>query len=300
MKTLYSFLIVILILSGINNKIIAQCTFTNPGFETWQIDDIATLGNDTVHYENPTDWVSFVDQFGAAFSSSASAFIPKVNKTTDKNSGTYAVRLDANGDESSDLEAYGYCNNRPNTLTGYFKYNGSTNDSLLINAYMINEDPVNFIFSGDTSTSIGKGSFLFMGNQSAYQQFTININYKSSALADTFVIQVANINSNSASPSTSAFLDDFDLFLSNSVDEINQDISLELYPNPNEGNFTISFSDLHVLPQQIEIFNSVGQIVYSKEIASQKFNVELDQPSGIYFARINTNKGMVVKRIIIN
>ncbi|MFI5171101.1 MAG: T9SS type A sorting domain-containing protein, partial [Chitinophagales bacterium] len=74
------------------------------------------------------------------------------------------------------------------------------------------------------------------------------------------------------------------------------DITLEIYPNPNDGTFTINaLWPLCALCDNntsiIEIYNSLGQIIYSQNIHSSNGNINetisIDNlSSGIYFVRI--------------
>ncbi|MCB0400783.1 MAG: T9SS type A sorting domain-containing protein [Flavobacteriales bacterium] len=277
-----------------------QCNFLNGDFETWQVDTLPTSFNDTIYYENPAPWISFADQFAALFSS-ASSFVPKVNKTTDKNSGTYAVRLDANPGQSSDLESFGFCNIRPDQFTGFFKTTGTANDTFLVNVFLINEDPMNFLLNGDTSTAIGKGTFIYIGNQPTYQQFAINIKYKSAAPADTFVVQIANINSNGASPAVSAYIDDVSLFLTNGVEDEEKTLGFQLFPNPTNGYFTVNLNEMAGSgPVPITIINAMGQVVEEQFVVNQnRIDFKLKQPPGIYFVNVVSKENRYTRKIVI-
>lgn len=75
--------------------------------------------------------------------------------------------------------------------------------------------------------------------------------------------------------------------------------SVSIYPNPTHGLFTIS------LDRQIEgvlhIMNFNGNIVYTKEIKEKEIHVDIQgQPAGIYFIKIQSNKTIITKKIIIN
>lgn len=64
--------------------------------------------------------------------------------------------------------------------------------------------------------------------------------------------------------------------------------TIQIYPNPIENDFYINSafnSDL-----KVEILNSLGQVIISKEFTkTQEMKLSLNQPTGIYFAKI-TNK----------
>lgn len=96
-------------------------------------------------------------------------------------------------------------------------------------------------------------------------------------------------------------IDDFviDGLLSNEDFTIN---SIVVYPNPTEGIFTLSYGNLK--PQQIDVFDVTGKKLltllesYISENQMQ-FNITTAS-SGIYFVKISSNEGQLVKRIIKN
>lgn len=79
-----------------------------------------------------------------------------------------------------------------------------------------------------------------------------------------------------------------------SVNEYDEPI--DIYPNPTSGAFIITGTDM----QSIMIYNSIGQIVQSKEkIRTDSATIDLtDQPNGVYFARIIGTNGIITKKIL--
>jgi hypothetical protein len=78
------------------------------------------------------------------------------------------------------------------------------------------------------------------------------------------------------------------------IEEINKPATFTVYPNPNDGKFTIKEQEISGREQAIEIFNSIGQIVYNSSIAKgmNTFNINLStNPAGVYFYRIHYNSG---------
>ncbi|MFZ1635744.1 MAG: T9SS type A sorting domain-containing protein, partial [Chitinophagales bacterium] len=68
-------------------------------------------------------------------------------------------------------------------------------------------------------------------------------------------------------------------------DEFNTTFSI--YPNPNNGTFTISVSPSETNNLEMEIFNTLGEIIYSSKVESSEQTIYLkNTPSGIYFVRI--------------
>jgi PKD repeat protein len=84
-------------------------------------------------------------------------------------------------------------------------------------------------------------------------------------------------------------------------DEDNLNDLVSLYPNPNQGSFSLETQNLRV--ESIEIYNSIGQIVYQKNVPNtfiSNFDIQLKQPSnGMYLVKIQTQKGIITQKIII-
>lgn len=84
-------------------------------------------------------------------------------------------------------------------------------------------------------------------------------------------------------------------------DEDNLNDLVTLYPNPNTGNFSLETQNLRI--ESIEIYNSIGQVVYQKTIPNtfiSSFDIQLKQPSnGMYLVKIQTQKGIITQKLII-
>lgn len=78
-----------------------------------------------------------------------------------------------------------------------------------------------------------------------------------------------------------------------------------LYPNPNTGEFNISFNETLKGNATVTILNATGSELFNKVIkisqAAQveSFNVS-NLSSGIYFIKVDTNNGSTVQKLIIN
>ena len=79
---------------------------------------------------------------------------------------------------------------------------------------------------------------------------------------------------------------------------------LTIFPNPNDGSFTIKFSSLEK-NIDLNILNLHGKILYEKNNVSCneecKIDIQLNSlESGIYFLRITTPKGVSTAKIVVN
>jgi ligand-binding sensor domain-containing protein len=85
-------------------------------------------------------------------------------------------------------------------------------------------------------------------------------------------------------------------FTVKSSNSINESISVDLlfckiYPNPSKGPLTLSFMERYEFIS-IEIYNQLGQKLSRKEFNdSNKIDMVLNDPKGVYYLKINTSKG---------
>ncbi len=81
-------------------------------------------------------------------------------------------------------------------------------------------------------------------------------------------------------------------------------VSAQVFPNPNNGDFTLSI-DLNTTQNvSLTMSNALGQVIYQSEQklaeGNSKLNLSIkDQQAGIYFMQVKTDKGLTVKRIIL-
>ena len=81
-----------------------------------------------------------------------------------------------------------------------------------------------------------------------------------------------------------------------SIETIQNTDYIKIYLNPSNGIFTIHGKNI----QAVEIVNISGKVVKKFQVLSFKFQVDLsDQPKGIYFIKIITEKGTVTEKIIL-
>jgi PKD repeat protein len=88
------------------------------------------------------------------------------------------------------------------------------------------------------------------------------------------------------------------------VDQIVNSVSLSIYPNPNDGHFTISFMSVERESYRIEIINSLGQVVYQNEItgfngAYKKEMSVVEYGQGIYTISLISSKYETVKKMVV-
>ncbi len=86
------------------------------------------------------------------------------------------------------------------------------------------------------------------------------------------------------------------------IDDISNNSSITIYPNPTNGNFTIRIDGEHAVKPELEIYNTVGEKIYSNsKVHTQASNeINLSEFSkGIYFAKVYDNEKVYVRKIIV-
>ena len=79
---------------------------------------------------------------------------------------------------------------------------------------------------------------------------------------------------------------------------------LTIYPNPTKDIFIIKFKSLVVQDIKLNIVNSIGELIFSENIARHigdyNKNIDLkDNAKGIYFLEIETDEGIINKKLIL-
>lgn len=88
------------------------------------------------------------------------------------------------------------------------------------------------------------------------------------------------------------------------ISEAILDRALVVYPNPTTGKLNLDVRGLNFDNMSIEVFNTVGQVVYNanhtKVDAQSKFSMDITgAASGIYLVRISTEQGVITKRVTL-
>jgi hypothetical protein len=99
---------------------------------------------------------------------------------------------------------------------------------------------------------------------------------------------------------TDAFIfmvDDFSVDFFIGTPENEKEIEFSIYPNPVHNQLNITSG---VEMTEVEIFNQLGQVVYSEVVKNTNFSINtLGFNSGIYFVRIITEQGTATEKIMV-
>ncbi len=71
-----------------------------------------------------------------------------------------------------------------------------------------------------------------------------------------------------------------------------------VYPNPNNGDFTISVTGLDKTPS-VEIYNTIGKLVYKDVLTTEKNTFNTNLAAGIYFINIIENNKVIATQKLI-
>jgi hypothetical protein len=92
-------------------------------------------------------------------------------------------------------------------------------------------------------------------------------------------------------------VDDIEISYTVGTPELAEGVDIRVYPNP-------VYNQLNIISQEemnkVEIFNQIGQWVYSDIPAGNRFSLNtLGFESGLYFVRITTEQGVATEKIIV-
>lgn len=79
---------------------------------------------------------------------------------------------------------------------------------------------------------------------------------------------------------------------------------LKLYPNPASTYLFIEYDVIYVKEAKIEIYNSIGAIIYNRLLEDKKDNIKIpvsDFKNGLYFCSLQIDGKLInTKKILIN
>jgi hypothetical protein len=87
---------------------------------------------------------------------------------------------------------------------------------------------------------------------------------------------------------------------STGVNSSQENISLNVYPNPTKGVFTVEAKNKMSGSIQAEVFNHMGQRIYNAALP-ESGRIDLsEQPEGVYFVQVKSAAGVLTKKIIVS
>lgn len=195
---------------------------------------------------------------------------------------------------------------RDNSNNVYVIGQGFAGGDTIATAGAYNTSSGNFIAEFNSMGQRQWGTYIDIGNKDLWiptMDITIDNN------SDIVVAGIGSGNDllfpyqGSAGGSFDAFISKFHngVIVSSIPDTSGNQTMVSVYPNPSNGMITIQVTNSGKV--EISVINSTGQLVYDEHIAAKlSENKQIDltqQPKGIYFMKIKTDKEIINKKIVV-
>jgi len=83
------------------------------------------------------------------------------------------------------------------------------------------------------------------------------------------------------------------------IDESIAAIGFTIYPNPNNGQFTIELADMQTPNADVKIVNTRGQVIWKSALVDGILEVNTTIPAGVYFVEIHSENAIDKQRIVV-
>ncbi len=266
--------------------------FPNGDFESWTAANI----------EDPSNWTTL--NFASISSGQYS-----VTKSTDSYDGVYSARLESiltpwgdsicfitNGKFGNDGPYGGMpVSANPQKITGYYKYFPNGPDTALAGLWTYKFNP------GTNSAEMLDSNVIHLTATNTYTYFEIPLAYNSNPVADTMNITFTACNMEDSASyrgiGSVLFIDKLDISYYPPLGTENipsENSEFNLYPNPNGGKFNVIISQFDNLTiEKINIYNVMGEVLYSATLPTAATCYQLNLPNGIYFYQISNKKNQL-------
>jgi fimbrial isopeptide formation D2 family protein len=82
------------------------------------------------------------------------------------------------------------------------------------------------------------------------------------------------------------------------IDDYGNSINFTLLPNPANNMVSVIIKD--ITPAQLKLYNTIGEVVLQQTTTQANTPINISQlPAGIYFVKVETDKGSAVKRLVV-
>jgi len=262
------------------NNLVETTALPNQGFETWQ----------AVSVESPNNWYTFNELY-------AGIGLPNANKSTDANTGTYALQLSTlnspiNGDTLRGILSMGLIdvyngwspfiplpyNANPTLFTGSYTYAPSNSDNANIQIMFYQGGAIIGSHTENLTTN------------STYTAISAPLTIIGTPDSIVFVAFAGN------NPGSVLKLDDLSFSGGNVGLEDFENFAVSVYPNPAKEVVMIKTEGIY----NFEIVNLSGAIVLSENNINGAKEVNISElNAGAYFVRISNSTSTEVHKLII-
>ena len=243
----------------------AQMQPPNGGFENWET--VGVTAEDPIDWSSPNEWESL-------------GLPALIFKTTDASTGSFALRAISDtatvpppfGNSILDTVAgtimVGTLNfdhpgipytERPNEIRAWVKGTVVNGDACLIMAEVSKWDA-----NTSSRQEIGSAIYVMTSSIGNYTEITIPFNYLLPDIPDTLTIAILAGNAGPGGTvmlGNEFFVDDISLSITVGINEFDNDIIINTYPNPFENSATVNFDNSKNLTHTLTLFDTQGRTV---------------------------------------
>lgn len=304
---------------------IGHAQLINPDFETWTPDFVVPMAMNPNSGNGTTGWWDY-NCFNSPYLGSSPISVTRCTDTI--HSGTYSVRVESKVYTQTSWDYYknwgipfiGHVysdtlgilfNGNVNTtavtykpgipftqkitqLSFYYQYKPNGIDSAECRVALVKSGVP--VAGGVFKTNGGTGS-------SGWQQAVVNLSYINSLTPDTlWILYSASSLDGTAKVGSVLWIDDVSVTMPTAVNQVLEDEGdIEVFPNPSNGIFSIRQQTISKKGQTFEIYNLIGEKIYSK-MNNKNAALDIDisySPSGIYFVKIYEEEKIYIKKIVV-
>ena len=88
----------------------------------------------------------------------------------------------------------------------------------------------------------------------------------------------------------------------NSIEDLIGILSLDIYPNPSDGQFQIVVESKDVVSGQVTVYNVLGQVFFNGMMEGSRLEMAVDLKSasaGVYFVQLEIDGAVVVRKVVV-
>lgn len=265
----------------------SQCNIPNGSFETWyDYDTIGVNGEyETIHA--PADWCDFyclIEYPNLAFG---------LEEMTPGAAGTFSALKVTPGVGALGIQGMAMmnldCTERPDKLTGFYKFTGLNPGELVVLSTMYRYDPV-----ADTNALIGVAAVDLSEPADEFVRFEAAFEYLSDESPETAQIFILPSTEAESNPEDYFVLDELQFEMN--VSDVNtparsSGIPFEIFPVPATEALNLRLKEGTILNEAVfvQIFNSIGQVVYELKSAGIPDRIDIGHlRNGVYLMKVST------------
>ncbi len=174
--------------------------------------------------------------------------------------------------------------------------NGCITSAVAISSITVNALPTLSITTNTSLICTGQSATLTVSGANTYSWNTASTNTSivvSPVSNTTYTVTGTDANN----CNNTAFITQ-SVSLCTGIEKQNEGRFITIYPNPSNGIFNIS-CDCLSSNNNLEIYNTLGQIIFSQKNVSDKLELDLSKnPPGLYYLKWKTETGEEIKKVI--